>query len=133
MSHKNCVFCKIVNFELPSNKVYENDKVLAFLDITPVAKGHTLVVPKQHHQMMTDTPDELIAEVFTAAKKIMKTMKKAFKADFIALSVVGVDVPHFHVHLIPRYKDDGLANWWPTTEYEEGEIEKYREKLVQAS
>ena len=133
MSHKNCVFCKIVHFEIPSSKVFENEKVLAFLDITPVNKGHVLLIPKEHHQMMTDTPDELVAEVFIQAKKMMKNIKKAFDADFVTVSVVGIEVPHFHVHLIPRYQDDGLANWWPTQEYDEGEIENYRKKLIQIS
>lgn len=125
----SCVFCKIVTGEMPSAKVYEDEKVLAFLDISPVNKGHTLIIPKDHHHMITDTPDDLVEYIFVKAKNISHGIKKAFKADYVALSVVGIDVPHFHVHLVPRFDDDGLANWWPTQEYGEGEMDEYAEKL----
>jgi histidine triad (HIT) family protein len=125
----DCIFCKIIAGEIPSAKVYEDDKILAFLDINPVNKGHVLIIPKEHHQMMVDTPDELVAYIFTKAKELMKVIEKAVKADFVIVSVVGIDVPHFHVHLVPRFEDDGLAGWWPTKKYEEGEMEKYANKI----
>lgn len=126
---ENCVFCKIVAGEISAAKVYEDEKVLAFLDINPVNKGHALVIPKAHHQMMADTPDDLVAYIFTTAKKLMKAIKKATKADLVVVSVVGIDVPHFHIHLVPRFKDDGLAGWWPTKKYKEGEMEQFAEKI----
>jgi len=125
----DCIFCKIIANEIPCAKIYEDDKVISFLDINPVNKGHVLVIPKEHHQMMVDTPDELVAYIFTKAKELMKVIKKAVEADFVIVSVVGIDVPHFHVHLVPRYNDDGLTNFWPTKKYEEGEIEEYAEKI----
>ncbi len=125
----DCIFCKIIAGEIPAAKVYEDDKVLAFLDINPVNKGHVLVIPKTHYKMMIDTPDELVAYIFTKAKELMKAIKKATKADLVIVSVVGEDVPHFHVHLVPRYKNDGLAGWWPTKKYEDGEINQYLEKI----
>lgn len=124
-----CIFCKITKGELPSSKIYEDENVFAFLDISPVNKGHVLVIPKNHHKYMTDTPDEELGFVFTAAKKIMTALKKSLKADFVTLSVIGLDVPHFHVHVIPRFDDDGLANWHPTQEYEEDEIDEYADKI----
>ncbi|OGY47032.1 MAG: hypothetical protein A3J62_03350 [Candidatus Buchananbacteria bacterium RIFCSPHIGHO2_02_FULL_38_8] len=125
----DCIFCKIITGEIPAAKVYEDDKVLAFLDINPVNKGHILLIPKEHYQMMVDTPDELVAYIFTKSKELMKAIEKAVEADYVVVSVVGLDVPHFHVHLVPRYKDDGLTGFWPTKKYEEGEMEEYVEKF----
>jgi len=127
-----CIFCKIVAGDIPAAKIFEDDKILVFLDINPVNKGHLLIIPKDHHQMMVDTPDELVAYIFVKAKELMKVIQKAVAADFVIVSVVGIDVPHFHVHLVPRYKDDGLDNWWPTKKYEEGEVEEYSAQIKQA-
>lgn len=125
----DCIFCKIVSGEIEAAKVYEDSKILAFLDINPVNYGHVLVIPKEHYQMMVDTPDELIAYIFTKARELMKAIKTAVKADFVVVSVVGVDVPHFHIHLVPRFKDDGLAGFGPTKKYGENEIAEYAEKI----
>jgi histidine triad (HIT) family protein len=124
-----CIFCKIVKDEIPSYKVYEDDKCLAFLDISPVAPGHTLLIPKKHYEMMSDTPDELVSYLYTKAKELMIHIKKELKADFVVLSVVGFEVPHFHIHLIPRRTDDGLFNFWPTRKYKENEAEDILKKI----
>ena len=97
---KNCIFCKIVNGEIAAEKIYENKDVFAFSDVNPVNYGHTLVVPKKHYKMITDTPDELLSKVFVKSKELIKIIKKSLKCDFVAVSVVGVDVAHFHVHLV---------------------------------
>lgn len=125
----DCIFCKIIKGEIPAVKVYENDDILAFLDIKPVNHGHMLVIPKKHYEKMEVAPDEAVANVFIGAKKLMKVIKKAMSADFVALSVVGIDVPHFHVHLIPRYFDDKMPVFWPRKEYREGEKETIAEKI----
>ena len=125
----SCIFCKIIKGEIPAAKIYEDEKVFAFLDINPVNYGHTLVIPKEHYQIMTDVPDELVAYLFIKAKELMKIIKKAMAADFVVVSVVGVDVPHFHIHLIPRFRDDGLAGFWPTKKYEKGEMETIAERI----
>jgi|SRR3989344_4393096 len=124
-----CVFCKIVSGEIPSAKVYEDDKILAFLDIRPVSIGHTLVIPKEHCVNILETPDEMVAYIFKKSKELMKYIKTAMRADFVVVSVVGVDVPHFHIHLLPRYHNDGLANFWPTKEYREGEMDEVANKI----
>jgi histidine triad (HIT) family protein len=129
---ENCIFCKIVSGEMPAFKIYEDDKILAFLDINPVNFGHTLVIPKEHFEMMVDTPDEMLAYVFKQVNRLMKTIKGAMKADYVALAVTGVDVAHFHVHLIPRYYDDGLASFWPTKQYGDGEMTSTAEKIMHA-
>jgi len=126
---EDCIFCKIVKKEVPSDIIYEDDKVFAFLDSNPVNFGHTLVIPKEHFKYMHDTPDDLVAQVFIEAKKLAEIIKKATKADFVAVSVVGRDVPHFHVHLVPRYSKDGLENFWPTKKYMEGESKEVAGKI----
>src|SRR3989344_1823292 len=122
-----CIFCKIVKGEIPSSKIYENDKVLAFLDIGPVNKGHTLVIPKEHYTNIYDIPEDILKEVVTAAKKISKAIKKGVNADGINInqsndSSAGQVVMHIHFHIIPRFRDDGLK-LWPQNKYNEGEME----------
>jgi len=124
-----CVFCKIVKREIPSDIIYEDNEVLTFLDIQPVNFGHTLVIPKKHYEKMENTPDNTLSVVFANAKKIMKAVKEAMSADFVALSVIGIDVPHFHVHLIPRYFNDNMPIFWPRKKYRNGEKEKIAEKI----
>jgi histidine triad (HIT) family protein len=124
-----CIFCKIVDGELPSYKIWEDESVFAFLDINPVNEGHVLIIPKFHYQNMVDVPDDVLAKVFVRAKELMKIIKEVMKADYVAVSIVGIDVPHFHVHLVPRYYDDGLADFWPTKKYEEGKAEEVVEKI----
>lgn len=104
----NCIFCKIIKGEIPCAKIYEDDKFFCFLDINPVSKGHTLLIPKEHHMWMHETPDELLGETFLSAKKIMNTLRETIPCDFVQVSVIGKEVPHFHVHLIPRLLNDNI-------------------------
>ncbi|MEK9182154.1 MAG: HIT domain-containing protein [Patescibacteria group bacterium] len=124
-----CIFCKIIKGTIPVAKIYEDDEILAFLDIKPVNHGHALVIPKKHYEKMESAPDEVVADVFIGAKKLMGVIKEAVSADFVVLSVVGIDVPHFHVHLIPRYFNDKMPVFWPRKEYKEGEKEIVAEKI----
>jgi len=128
----DCVFCKIIREEIPSAKIYEDADVLAFLDIKPVNPGHTLLIPKAHFEKMTGTPDKVVGDLFITAKKLMGALKNVTAADYVALSVIGIDVPHFHIHLIPRYFNDGLASFWPTKKYKEGEIFEMAKKIKQS-
>lgn len=104
----SCIFCAIASHTIPADIVYENEHILAFLDINPVTKGHVLVIPKSHHPWMWETPNELITETFAAAQKIMSAMTHNLDADYVHLSVVGTEVPHFHVHLIPKKTTEEL-------------------------
>lgn len=110
---KDCVFCKIVSGDIPSYKVYEDDHVLAFLDLTQGTKGHTLVIPKHHVKNIYELDQSTATQVFTAVPKVAKALKDAFKP--IGLNVVqNNDKPlqsvfHFHVHLLPRYENDGMV------------------------
>ena len=130
----DCIFCKIIKGEIPSSKIYENDKVLAFLDIAPVHKGHTLVIPKEHYETILDIPEDLLKEVISVVKKVSKAVKQGVKSDGISIGqsnfkAGGQVVPHLHLHIMPRYSNDGLR-FWPQQEYEEGEMNIYREKIA---
>lgn len=99
---ENCIFCKIVSGDIPAQKTFENDSVVAFPDIHPKAPGHTLLIPKEHHTWFQDMPDRLYDEVFRAVKTLTQKLKAEYRADYVQLSIVGKDVPHTHIHLIPR-------------------------------
>ncbi|MBI2141608.1 HIT family protein [Candidatus Woesearchaeota archaeon] len=112
----DCIFCKIIEGGLPAYKVYEDSNTLAFLDIFPIHSGHTLVVPKRHYVDIFDTPDSELRNVIAVAKKIAPAVMKATKADGINIGMnnrpaSGQVVMHTHLHVIPRYKDDGLKTW----------------------
>ncbi|MBP6883953.1 MAG: HIT family protein [Candidatus Pacebacteria bacterium] len=126
---ENCIFCKIVRGEIPHGKVYEDENTFAFLDIEPISMGHILVIPKEHVVWMQDASDELISEIFKLSKRLMITIKKIFNCDYVQLAISGKDVAHFHIHLIPRYLDDGLSNW-PTKKYKDGEMEETAKKII---
>lgn len=95
------IFSKIIAGEIPSHKIAEDEQYYAFLDIFPVAKGHTLVVPKKEVDYIYDLDDETLAGLHIFAKKVAKAIEKAVPCQRIGLAVVGLEVPHAHVHLIP--------------------------------
>lgn len=131
MKKDNCIFCKIINKEIPSNKIYENKNFLAFLDIKPVSHGHVLIIPKKHITWMQEVDDKTIADIFKLTKKIMLALKKSLKCDFVQVGIVGTEVPHFHIHLIPRYYKDNFKNF-PTIKYLNGHEHKIVKKIIQA-
>jgi histidine triad (HIT) family protein len=106
------IFSKIINGEIPSNKIAENDPIFAFLDINPMSKGHTLVVPKQETDYIFDLDDALLAEMMIFAKKVALSIEKAVSCTRVGVMVIGLEVPHAHIHLIPIEKegDMSLAN-----------------------
>ena len=126
---ENCIFCKIIKGEIPCTKIYENESFLAFLDIQPVSDGHLLLIPKKHVVWMQEADDETISEIFKLSKKLMIAIKKGISCDYIQVSVVGKDVPHFHIHLIPRYLKDSLP-MFPTKTYKDKESIKTAEKII---
>ena len=128
---ENCIFCKIVKKEIPCAQVFENEDFLAFLDIQPVANGHLLIIPKKHIVWMQDAEDEVITGIFKLAKKLMLAVKNGIGCDYVQLSIVGKDIPHFHIHLIPRYLNDGFPQF-TTKRYHDGEMEKVAKKIISA-
>lgn len=95
------IFTKIINGEIPSYKIAENDKFYAFLDIAPLAKGHTLVVPKQEIDYIFDIEDELLSQMHIFAKKVAKAIQAAIPCEKVGMAVIGLDVRHAHIHLVP--------------------------------
>ena len=119
MKKDDCIFCKLANGEIPTNALYEDDIVKVIFDANPAAKGHVLILPKEHFDNIYELDDDTAAHVFKVAAKISKAYKKAL--DFDGLNIVqnngevaGQTVFHFHMHLIPRYKDaanNDILNW----------------------
>jgi len=95
------IFTKIINREIPAHIVAENDQFFAFLDISPLQKGHTLVIPKKEVDYIFDVEDELLGEMIVFSKQVAKKIKKVFPCDRIGITVIGLEVPHAHIHLVP--------------------------------
>jgi len=124
----SCLFCKIAAGEIPSDKVYEDDDTVAFLDITPVAEGHTLVIPKKHYRNSLQTPDPELAKLIAVVKKVGNAVMEGVGAGGINVHLnneppAGQVVFHTHAHIIPRSSDDGLKMWMGSSL---GEIEMKR-------
>jgi len=133
MAEGECLFCAIAQGRVPSKKVYDDSDTVAFLDINPRNKGHTLVVPKEHHESLMDMPEEKAAEVFKVVKKVAMAAKDAVEADGINIGqnngkVAGQVVPHVHFHVIPRFETDkvkaGAEALLPPKKLEEAEMNK---------
>lgn len=120
---KDCIFCRIVQGALPCTKVYEDDAVLAFMDIGPIIKGHVLVIPKEHYATLPDVPAALVARVMAVVQKVAAAQMSALSADGVNVhqsngACAGQVVPHVHFHVIPRFTDDGHRWNWAATSYE---------------
>ncbi len=98
-----CIFCKIVKGEIPCHRVYEDEQFLGFLDIRPTNRGHTLVIPKKHYRWVWDVQEEYGLVTNTVAS----SLKKAFHTDYVVSFIMGDEVPHAHIHLVPRFPNDG--------------------------
>ncbi|TQS76610.1 HIT family protein [Ornithinibacillus gellani] len=120
MKHEDCIFCKIIDGEIPSAKVYEDDHVYAFLDISQVTKGHTLIIPKTHTKNIYETPAAVASELFARVPAISNAIKKTYKPIGMNLlnnneAPADQSVFHLHIHLIPRYgENDGYSSNWIT-------------------
>jgi len=135
---ENCIFCKIINNEIPCYKIYEDEFILAFLDINPVVIGHTLIIPKKHFENIFKIEDEYLERIITASKKISLKMKEALGVEGINLyqangSVAGQTVFHFHLHVLPRREGDNVdfIKWMGeiTKKLEKEQFEEIRNKL----
>lgn len=112
-----CIFCRIVRGEIPCTRLYEDDEVLAFMDIGPIVKGHALVIPKQHVDPLTAAPPALLGKVIAVVQKIAQAQVDGLQADGVNVhqangAAAGQVVPHVHFHVIPRFTGDGHSwNW----------------------
>lgn len=130
----DCIFCKIANKEIPGKIVYENEHVLAFLDINPVARGHTLVIPKKHAEDIFELDDGSAEEILKAAKKIATAIGQSLGAAGVNLlnanrKEAGQTVFHFHMHVIPRYAGDSIRVW-PNSTYKESNLDEVAKMIA---
>ncbi len=128
MNADDCLFCKIVAGKIPATKIYEDEVVLAFLDIGPISDGHTLVIPKQHFEKLHEYPAELLGQICSHLGKIAGAVTAAMNSDGYNIlcnngRAAGQLVRHMHFHIIPRMAGDGVFNRWPSYKYEEGKAE----------
>jgi histidine triad (HIT) family protein len=123
------IFTKIINREIPAHIIYEDEHCIAFLDINPVHKGHTLIVPKQEIQRVDDMDEKLRNHCFGIARKLMRHIKSTLKVPFVRMVVEGIEVPHAHIHLIPSWYDDN-ARTRNHESYETNEAQHYAQRLA---
>ncbi|MEX0920770.1 MAG: HIT domain-containing protein [Candidatus Pacearchaeota archaeon] len=117
MIESDCIFCKIVSGEVPAEKVYENERFLAFADANPVGEGHTLVIPKKHFETILNLDDETSEGYLKFVKKVAKKLLKKYRAEGFNITVnngkvAGQRVPHLHFHILPRKKGDGHKGFY---------------------
>ncbi len=129
MSQDDCLFCKMVAGHIPVTEIYQDQFVLAFLDIGPVSDGHTLVIPKQHFETLHDCPPELLGHLAASLGNIAKAVTTAMKSQgYNILSnngrAAGQLINHLHFHIIPRNTGDSVFNRWPAYKYKQNRIEE---------
>lgn len=132
-----CIFCRLVAGELPAYKIYEDEKVLAFLDIYPISPGHSLVIPKTHYPNLETIPAEDLSHLIKVVQSLGRLLKERLKIDGYNVSsnndpVAGQVIPHVHFHIIPRRAGDNLKPW-PSGTYQPGQAEAIIAKITQPS
>ena len=130
----NCIFCKIIAGEIPSTKIYEDDLVLAFMDISPINKGHVLVIPKEHHNASSTIPENVAGRMFRVGSRIGVALLRGLDYDGFNLhladgSCAGQVVMHAHLHVVPRGVEDGFHWNWRQLKYEDSEAQETAEKI----
>lgn len=135
MKDTNCIFCKIAGGDIPSKTLYEDDKFRVILDLGPATKGHALILPKNHYANLYELPDETAGEVMKLAKKMAAQMTDRLGCEGFNLvqnngELAGQTVFHFHMHLIPRYRDDGQKIGWKPGEVSQEELEEIRKQVT---
>lgn len=135
MRDENCIFCKIANGEIPSKTLYEDETFRVILDLGPATKGHALILPKNHFKNLYEIPEDVAADAMKLAKKMAIRMTDKLGADGFNIvqnneEVAGQSVFHFHMHLIPRYENDGAHILWKPTEPSQEELEEIKNRIV---
>jgi len=125
------IFTKIINGEIPCYKIAENDSFFAFLDIFPIVEGHVLIVPKMEVDKFFDVDDALLAEWLVFAKPIAKAIESSFSCNRCGMAVVGLEVPHAHMHLVPIKSIDDLDFSRPKLKLSEHEFRQVQKKIVE--
>ena len=135
MREESCIFCKIAAGEIPSKTLYEDEEFRVILDLGPATKGHALIRPKDHYRALFELPDEKAAKVMVLAKKMAAQMREKLHCDGFNLmqnneEAAGQTVFHFHMHLIPRYNDDGQTIGWKPGKPGDAELEEIRKEVT---
>ena len=137
MSEASCVFCRIIRGEIEAARVYEDERILVFLDNSPLFPGHCLVCPKEHHELLTDLPDDLLAPVLGTSRLVARAVEHGLGAEgsFVALNNrISQSVPHLHMHVIPRRKGDGMKGFfWPRRPYRDKDEMRTTQERLQAA
>jgi len=133
-AEESCVFCKIVRRELPASVIYEDEEVMAFLDIRPLAIGHALVIPKGHYVDIFDIPEKLLTQIQIVTKKISIPIKKATEADGISIiqqngKAAGQDIFHLHVHVVPRFEAQKMPRFGELKEAKRAKLDEIADKI----
>ena len=136
MKKDDCIFCKLANGEIPTNSIYEDKDFKVILDMAPAAKGHALILPKEHADNLYELPEDTAAKVLVLAKKLAKSMTEKLNCDGFNVvqnngTVAGQTVFHFHMHLIPRYEADGQKISWTPQEVSAEELKATRDLLAE--
>lgn len=127
---QDSIFTKIINGEIPSHKIYEDEKTFVFLDIHPSVQGHTLVIPKKQVEFLWDLDDTDYQSVMATAKNVAQRLKEVLKVQYVGVKVVGTDVPHAHVHLIPFSNENEFNKASTTDDPDHGVLAALAKKLA---
>ena len=136
MKDENCIFCKLANGDIPTATVYEDEYLRAIMDAAPANKGHIIILPKSHAANIYELDDEYVSRAFVLAKKLAVALKKLTGYDGVNIlqnngEAAGQTVFHFHVHVIPRFKNDDCTIVWKPTSYEDGEASEVAKKIAE--
>lgn len=136
MKDENCIFCKLANGDIPTATVYEDEYLRAIMDAAPANKGHIIILPKSHAADIYELEDEYVSRAFVLAKKLAVALKKLTGCDGVNIlqnngEAAGQTVFHFHVHVIPRFKNDDCTIVWKPTSYEDGEASEVAKKIAE--
>ena len=131
----DCIFCKIVQGEIPSNKIYEDEHVLSFVDISQANTGHCVVIPKKHVKDIHELDEETAKHLYKVVPTLATAIKNAFNADGINIinnngEVAGQTVFHYHIHILPRFKDDGVVLKYPSN-HGKYDLNEIKNKILQ--
>ena len=135
MRDDNCIFCKIANGDIPSKTLYEDEQFRVILDLGPATKGHALILPKNHYANIYELPEDVAGDVMKLAKKMATTMTDKLGADGLNLvqnngEIAGQTVFHYHLHLIPRYKEDGQKIGWNPQSPTQEDLEAIKDQIT---
>lgn len=134
LQKEQCIFCKIIKGEIPSNKIYEDDDVLVILDINPANEGHLILMPKEHYQIMPQIPEAALTKLFSTSQKLSKVLLQSLQTGGTTLFIAngaaaGQRAPHFMMHIVPRKKDDGLFNI-PKKDQAQDKLKQIQQALI---